>query len=126
MSRFSVVAEDRTDYYMIVEPQSEGPVIGTYAGSPITETVLDGFGRRYAYAGAAPCRRDGRYDIEVLASGEFILEPGLLYRMAASKPADGLARARSQRGRYDATVHVIAAFGFLLVVHVLLVALRGG
>lgn len=71
------------EYAMIVEPRPEGSVIGYFAGEPISERVIDAFGRRFAYVGLVSRRRDGRFDVAQLKVGEFIAEPGLVYRMIA-------------------------------------------
>ena len=47
---------------------------------PIPAAVVDYFGRRYIYAGIAPRRHNGQYDVEALAIGERLVEPGLVYR----------------------------------------------
>jgi hypothetical protein len=52
------------DYFMLFEPHPDGPVLGTYAGHPIAETVIDGYGIRYIFAGVAPRLRSGGYDSE--------------------------------------------------------------
>jgi hypothetical protein len=75
------------DYFMLFEPHPDGPVLGTYAGHPIAETVIDGYGIRYIFAGVAPRLRSGGYDSEALLPGEWLVEPGLVYRQR-STPAD--------------------------------------
>jgi hypothetical protein len=56
-------------------------MIGVFSGVPIVDTITDRFGRRFVFVGLAPRQRDGDYDAEMLKTGEFILEPGLLYRL---------------------------------------------
>ena len=85
MPAFAIYKEDPSDYYLIVDPRPEGPILGVFADLPISESITDCFGRSYIYAGAAPRRRDGRYDIDVLKPGEFLLEPGLVYRLGERK-----------------------------------------
>jgi hypothetical protein len=65
----------------MVEPRPAGPTIGLYRGLPIAERVVDQFGRRFFYVGLASRRRDGRFDVASLRAGEFIVEPGLVYRL---------------------------------------------
>ncbi len=72
-----------TEYSMIVEPRPEGAVIGYFAGKPISEEVVDLFGRRYRFVGLASFRRDGDIDATGLDVGEFIAEPGLVYRLVS-------------------------------------------
>ena len=99
MPGFAIQKEDRTDYYLIVDPRPEGPVVGVFADLPISESILDCFGRSYIYAGAAPRRRDGRYDIDVLKPGEFILEPGLVYRLGETKSRSAGSKSLGALGK---------------------------
>jgi len=69
------------EYSMIVEPKAVGAIIGYFAGNPIPEGVVDAFGRHFSYAGLACRRRDGLIDVEQLNAGEFVAEPGLIYRL---------------------------------------------
>ena len=75
------------EYSMMVEPHPAGPMIGLYQGLPIAERVVDQFGRRFSYVGLAGRQRDGQFDPASLAPGEFIVEPGLVYRLEKGKPA---------------------------------------
>jgi hypothetical protein len=43
--------------------------------------VVDASGHRYRFAGVAPRAADGRIDVEGLRTGEWIVQPGLVYRM---------------------------------------------
>ena len=79
MSRFSPSSTYRVEYLIVVEPRAAAPVLGYYNNQPIAAAVVDRFGRRYVYAGVAPRHRDGRYNIDVLAMGERLVEPGLVY-----------------------------------------------
>jgi hypothetical protein len=67
------------EYFLLVEPHADGPVIGTYRGQPIAASVIDAYGQHYAYAGIAPRLNSGRYDVEALKQGEWLVEPGLVY-----------------------------------------------
>ena len=93
------------EYSMMVEPRPVGPPIGVYQGLPFAERVVDQFGRRFAYVGLACRRGDGRFDLASLRTGEFIVEPGLVYGL--EKPAPGEPEplepgtsALSGRGRF--------------------------
>jgi hypothetical protein len=68
------------DYYLLVEPHPDGPILGSYAGHPIAEGMIDGYGARYTFVGIAPRLRGGSYDSEALLPGEWLVEPGLVYR----------------------------------------------
>lgn len=80
MSRFALTTDRPVDYFILVEPRADGPLLGYYAGRPIPAAVVDYFGRRYSYAGVAPRGRSGQYNVEALGPGEWIIEPGLVYR----------------------------------------------
>jgi hypothetical protein len=73
------------------------PRSANLAGTPISEVVTDLFGRRFTYAGAAPRKGNGTYDVDSLRPGEFIVEPGLLYRLEPGKRAtrDAAKNSRS-------------------------------
>lgn len=68
------------EYFMLDDAMPIAASIGTYAGKPIPAAVIDAFGRRYDYTGIAPRHFDGRFDLDALRTGEFILQPGLVYR----------------------------------------------
>lgn len=70
-----------TEFWMIVDPLPEGMTIGYFAGNPISEGVVDIFGRHFSYVGAASRRSDGEFDVDQLKAGEFIAAPGLVYRL---------------------------------------------
>lgn len=70
------------EYFLLVEPRADGPVIGLYWDQPIAASVIDAYGERYAYAGIAPRLRSGTYDVEALKQGEWLVEPGLVYAAA--------------------------------------------
>ena len=80
MSRLGLTTARPVDYYVLVEPRADGPLLGYYDGRPIPDTVVDYWGRRYRYIGVAPRRRGGQYEVESLRPGEWIMEPGLVYR----------------------------------------------
>ena len=80
MSRFASSTGLRVEHLILVDPQPAGPLLGYYKDRPIPAAVVDYFGRRYIYAGIAPRRHNGQYDVEALASGERLVQPGLVYR----------------------------------------------
>jgi hypothetical protein len=87
MSRISAIQQNHIDYHIVPEPRPDGPVIGFYEGQPIAAAVLDYFGRRFVYDGIATRRRDGKYDVALLRTGEWIVEPGLVYHIESERPA---------------------------------------
>ena len=73
------------EYFILHDPTPIGRRIGIYENKSVHEAVVDAFGRRYDYAGIAPRRWDGRFDVDGLQTGEFILRPGLIYRYKPTK-----------------------------------------
>ncbi|WP_206075312.1 hypothetical protein [Mesorhizobium tamadayense] len=59
---------------------AESAIVGYLADRPIFGSVTDSSGTRYRYVGLAARLPDGRYDVESLSPGEWIVEPGLIYR----------------------------------------------
>lgn len=57
-----------------------GASIGYYGDQEIFQTVIDDAGRNFVYAGIAPRKWNGFPDAQALASDEFIVQPGLVYR----------------------------------------------
>lgn len=74
------------EYYTLQEPRGEGTTVGTFAGMVISERVIDTFGQCYRYVGIAPRLRDGRYDVDALRPGEWLVEPGLIYAREPRAP----------------------------------------
>ena len=81
-----------TDYYLIVDPRPDGEIIGVIADVPISGSVRDYFGHSYDYVGAAPRRTNGQLDVDALKPGEFILQPGLIYRRESPRRRFNAAR----------------------------------
>jgi hypothetical protein len=73
------------EYFVLNDCKPDGAVVGYVDGHPIRDAVVDGHGRRYRFAGLA--RRDGsrRLDVASLVAGEWILQPGLVYRQDADQ-----------------------------------------
>ncbi|WP_244482966.1 hypothetical protein [Mesorhizobium sp. Root102] len=73
------------EYYIlrIARPAAQGSgtdtVVGYLAEQPIFAAVVDSAGARYRFVGVAARLSDGRYDVQSLSPGEWILEPGLVY-----------------------------------------------
>jgi hypothetical protein len=87
MFRFDAGRPRPAEYSMVVEPHPAGPTIGVFRGLPIAERVVDQFGRPFAYVGVARRRRDGQFDVASLKPGEFVVEPGITYRLESGKYA---------------------------------------
>ena len=75
------------EYFILSNLRSEGATIGHLADKPIAETVVDASGRRYRYVGVAQRAADGRFDVGALRTGEWIVQPGLVYAMKERRKA---------------------------------------
>lgn len=84
-----------TEYFVLADVRFEGAVIGYLAGRPIREAVTDGDGLRYRFVGVAPRLPGGGFDVLALRSGEWIVQPGLVYAAdaKATAPRKGTERA---------------------------------
>ena len=76
---------NRADFLVVVDPRPEGPILGMFGEHKIASTVVDRFGRRYDYVGVATRLCMGRCDADALKYGEWLVEPGLVYRLQATK-----------------------------------------
>jgi hypothetical protein len=76
-----------TEYFILANLRSEGATIGHLADKPIAETVVDASGHRYHYVGVASRAADGRFDVDSLRTGEWIVRPGLVYAMEEKRKA---------------------------------------
>ncbi|UVC08248.1 hypothetical protein IHQ71_24350 [Rhizobium sp. TH2] len=72
------------EYFILTGVKLEGPVIGTLNGRPIRDIAVSEYGDRYRFVGVAPRELRGRYDVSALTDGEWIVEPGLVYRVEAT------------------------------------------
>jgi hypothetical protein len=84
---------------MLADPRPEGPVLGYFAGQAIPTAVVDLFGHRFTYAGIASRLRSGRYDVDSLRPGEWLVEPGLIYYRDPNAPDGLLKRLRRHSDR---------------------------
>lgn len=69
------------EYFILQDATPSGPHIGGLGDMPIFESVTDYFGKSYSYVGLAPRTWAGEIDVYRLKPGEFILPPGLVYRL---------------------------------------------
>ena len=67
------------EYFILANLRFEGAVAGFIDGRPIRQIAIDENGVRYHYAGIAPRDSDGRFDVAGLRTGEWIVQPGLIY-----------------------------------------------
>ena len=80
MANLRLVAARRVGQYHLSDTRADGPMLGYCAGQPIWSAIIDGVGQRYVFAGVAVRRRNGDVDLAALRHGEWLLEPGLIYR----------------------------------------------
>lgn len=88
-----------TEYFVLANLREQGAIIGRLAGHPIADTVVDARGRRYHFVGVATRDASGRFDVEALRAGEWIVQPGLVYAVDGEvrRPLSELAlRIRSR------------------------------
>jgi len=83
--RGTIVHNRLVECSMLRHARPIGPTMGFYAGQEIPASVADEFGRRFVYAGVAPRKPNGTFDVDALATGEFIVPPGLIYRWVRGK-----------------------------------------
>jgi hypothetical protein len=67
------------EYFILANLRFEGPIVGYLASHTIHETVVDERGTRYRYVGLMGRDVDGRFDVNSLQPGEWIVQPGLIY-----------------------------------------------
>jgi hypothetical protein len=83
MPRLGLERASPVEYLMLADARPDGPILGFFRGSAIAAAVVDYFGRRYVFAGIATRRRNGQFDTAGLGRAERLIEPGLIYRLAA-------------------------------------------
>ncbi len=80
MPRFAAQMGRYAEHSILTDACPIGLSVGFYAGRPISGTVIDERGHEYIYVGLARRMNNGQYDVDSLAAGEWIVEPGLIYR----------------------------------------------
>ncbi len=83
MPRLGLERTSPVEYLMLADARPDGPILGFFRGSAIAAAMVDYFGRRYVFAGIATRRRNGQFDTTGLGRAERLIEPGLIYRLAA-------------------------------------------
>jgi hypothetical protein len=86
MPRFAAQMVRYAEYSILTDACPIGLSVGFYAGRPISGTVIDERGHEYIYVGLARRMNNGQYDVDSLAAGEWIVEPGLIYRQVLAMP----------------------------------------
>lgn len=68
------------EYCILENVRAAGRRIGFLGEQEIAQAIVDKYGRHFVYAGVAPRKPNGQFDRNALATGEFIVRPGLIYR----------------------------------------------
>jgi hypothetical protein len=76
------------EYFILANLRFEGVVVAFIDGQPIRQIAIDENGARYQYAGIAPRDSEGRFDVACLRSGEWFVQPGLIYTICKA-PEEG-------------------------------------
>lgn len=79
----TMIRPREVEFSIVHGAKPTGRTIGQFAGQKISETVCDDFGHLLIFAGVAPRRLDGEFDLDALRPGEFIVKPGLIYKRIA-------------------------------------------
>jgi len=68
------------ELFILSHVRPEGGVVGHLGELPIPEAVIGEDGQHYVFEGIAVRRPSGRFDVRALRPGEWIVQPGLVYR----------------------------------------------
>ena len=68
------------EFFILAHVQPEGHVVGRLGELAIPSHVMDEDGQHYVFEGVAARRPSGRFDVDALRPGEWIVRPGLVYR----------------------------------------------
>jgi hypothetical protein len=90
---FRAYSSPQQEFFILRQTTPVGPEIGTFAGIPFHAEIQDEWGRIYRYAGTSP--RKGPDYIVKLREREFILPPGIIYRMLVQPREKAVLRMRA-------------------------------
>ena len=105
---------DNVEYRIIHDAKASGAVVGYFRGRKIRECVTDPWGRNYIYSGIIEKQRGGRYDLGRLRPFEFILEPGIVYKMQVDAPRKSILGDAAAQWRQNVRLLVDRWSGFVL------------
>lgn len=80
-SFFDQVWKRRRDRFILTRVHNDGPTLGCFCDLPISSLVVDEAGHCYRFVGIMPRRASGAYELDKLAPEEWIVSPGLIYRL---------------------------------------------
>jgi hypothetical protein len=81
------------EFFILRNTRPAGPEIAKFAGVPVHAKVEDEWGRFYQYAGTSS-RSGSKYTV-TLGEREFILPPGIVYRMLEPTDGKGVSQLRT-------------------------------
>jgi hypothetical protein len=84
------------EFFILRNMKPVGPEIGRLGDIPLHEAVEDEWGRTYRYVGIAS-RVGSKYAVN-LGEREFILPPGVVYRMLEQPGRDGMFKSEMSAG----------------------------
>jgi hypothetical protein len=98
---FRIYGHSYQEFLILRNMRPAGPKIGMFGDTPLHEAVEDEWGRIYRYVGI--CSVVDRKYSDTLSEREFVLPPGIIYRMLEQSKREGL---------FDGVSSVIKLIGF--------------
>lgn len=68
------------EFFILSHVRPEGSVVGHLGELPIPARLIGEDGHHYVFEGVAARRPSGRFDVRTLRPGEWIVQPGFVYR----------------------------------------------
>jgi len=90
---FRTYSSPYQEFFILRHTRPFGPEIGKFSGIPFHAEIQDEWGRIYRYAGTSP--RKGPHYTAKLGDKEFILPPGIIYRMLVPPREKSILRMRA-------------------------------
>ena len=90
---FRIYGSPYQEFFILRNMTAIGPEVGKFSGVPFHAEIQDEWGRIYRYVGTSP-RKGPNYTAK-LGEKEFILPPGIVYRMLDQAREKGVFRLRA-------------------------------
>lgn len=68
------------EFFILSHVRPEGSLVGHLGELPIPARLIGEDGHHYVFEGVAARRPSGRFDVRTLRPGEWIVQPGFVYR----------------------------------------------